>query len=286
MIQYPTWRSNMMLIGNEVLEFIRVSAGTFMMGSDKAKDMDARDNEQPQHMVFVSEFDIGKYPITVAQFAAFVKASGYETVAERTGSAGVYDGKTWKDTQDVNWQHPHGPNSDVSQKQTHPVTCVTWDDAMAFCEWLSQTTGHGIALPSEAQWEKAARGLDGRIFPWGNDPPDDVRCNFNMTEKDTTPVMRYSPSGDSPYLACDMAGNVWEWCHDWYDEKTYEQRAISQVKDPTGSTSGNSRLVRGGSWNDSQDGVRTAFRYGAAPTVCNQVLGFRVVGSSTPQRDR
>ena len=256
-----------------------------MMGSDKSKDTDARDNEQPQHMVFVSEFDIGKYSITVAQFAAFVNASGYKTIAEQTSRAGIFDSKTWKEEKDVNWQHPYGPTSDVSQKQNHPVTCVTWDDALAFCDWLSQANGQVIELPSEAQWEKAARGLDRRIFPWGNDQPDDMRCNFNMAVKDTTPVVHYSPSGDSPYSACDMAGNVWEWCHDWYDEKAYENRAVSQVKNPTGPISGTSRVVRGGSWNDPHDGVRTAFRYGAAATVCNQVLGFRVVVSSASKRD-
>jgi formylglycine-generating enzyme required for sulfatase activity len=109
------------------------------------------------------------------------------------------------------------------------VVQVSWDDAKAFCDWA------GLVLPSEEQWEKAARGADGRRWPWGNEPPTDRHCNFNMNVKDTTPVGRYSPLGDSPFGCADMAGNVWEWTGSWFD--TQQTR----------------RVVRGGSWYDVSD---------------------------------
>ncbi len=110
------------------------------------------------------------------------------------------------------------------------MSCVSWDDAVAFCSWLTQASSRDIRLPTEAQWEKAARGTNGNLYPWGNQPPDDVRCNFNMNVGDTTPIGTYSPDGDSPYGCADMAGNVWEWCADWLDEKAYERRAGEGIR--------------------------------------------------------
>lgn len=134
------------------LELVRVPAGEFLMGSDKAKDKRAHEDELPQHRVYLDEYFIGKYPVTVAQFAAFVKATNYKTTAEQQGSSYVYTGSTWEVVEGTNWRHPRGPKSDVSQKQDHPVTCVSWDDAMAFCKWLSEASGREVRLPSEAQW--------------------------------------------------------------------------------------------------------------------------------------
>lgn len=116
------------------LELVRVPAGEFLMGSDKAKDKYAGDDELPQHRVYLDEYFIGKYPVTVAQFAAFAKATNYKTTAETEGSAWNWTGKEWKEITGANWQRPRGPKSGVSQKQDHPVTCVSWDDAMAFCK--------------------------------------------------------------------------------------------------------------------------------------------------------
>ena len=99
-------------------------------------------------------------------------------------------------------------------KDHHPVVNVSWEDARSFCQWANQVTGQALCLPTEAEWEKAARGTDGQIYPWGNQPPEDKLCNFGMNILDTTSVGSYSPQGDSPYGCADMAGNVWEWCDD------------------------------------------------------------------------
>lgn len=253
------------------LELVRVPAGEFLMGSDKAKDKVAYDEELPQHWVYLDEYLIGKYPVTVAQFAAFVKATGYKTTAEREGSASVYMGGIWDEVEGANWQRPHGPKSDVMQKQDHPVTCVSWDDAVAFCKWLSEASGRHVRLPTEAQWEKAARWDErrrhARIWPWGNDAPTARHCNFDMNVTDTTPVGRYSPLGDSPYGCADMAGNVWEWCADWYDGEEYERRAGKEVRNPTGPSQGAARVLRGGAFLNSTDLVRCAYRSPGSATL-------------------
>ena len=136
------------------LELVRVPAGEFLMGSDPKVDKDASADEQPQHRLYLPEFYIGKYPVTNEQYAAFVKAARQAAPQH------------WK-----NGQIPAG-------KGDHPVVDVSWQDAVAFCRWLSQASGKAIRLPTEAEWEKAARGSDGRIYPWGNDPPTKELCNF------------------------------------------------------------------------------------------------------------
>lgn len=137
------------------MEFCLVPAGEFLMGSDKAQDPQAFDNELPQHRLYLDAYYIGRYPVTVAQFAAFVRATGYRTIAEQQNDS-------------LTWQHPRGPHSDVGLKQDHPVTQVSLHDAVSFCVWVSRVTSRTVTLPSEAEWEKAARGTDGRIWPWGN----------------------------------------------------------------------------------------------------------------------
>ena len=149
-------------------------------------------------------------PVTVAQFRMFVEATAYTTTAEARGSAWNWTGK-WEEVKGANWAHPRGPDSDVKQKADHPVTCVSWHDAMAFCNWA------GVRLPTEAEWEKAARGTDGRIWPWGNQKPNKELCNFNMDVGDTTAVGSY-PKGASPYGVLDAAGNVWEWTSSLWGE--------------------------------------------------------------------
>jgi formylglycine-generating enzyme required for sulfatase activity len=250
-----------------VIEFdwVTIPAGAFPMGSDGTKDKLARDVEKPQHKVRLDEFRIARVPVTVAQFAAFVQATGYRTTAEERGSAVVYTGSEWKDVKGANWSHPRGPQSDVRQKQDHPVTCVSWYDAQAFCQWA------GVRLPTEAEWEKAARGTDGRIFPWGDDAPTKDHCNFAMNVQDTTPVGKY-PRGASPYGVLDMAGNVWEWTSSLF--KSYPYDAADGRED---SEAGGSRTLRGGSWNDTVDGVRCAYRGRNNPDLRNDYLGFRVL---------
>ena len=222
------------------LELVRIPAGEFLMGSDPAKDKDAKGNEQPQHRVYVSEFYIAKYPVTNGQYAA------------------------WK-------------GHDIpSGKENHPVVDVSWDDAVAFCAWLSQETGKSFRLPTEAEWEKVAREVDGRLYPWG-DVWDKDKCNTDKSGiGDTTPVGEYSPAGDSPYGCADMAGNVWEWCADWWDKYEYRRRVGNVVKDPKGAESGEDRVLRGGSFYNIRQLVRCAFRYNFHPFSRSRYRGFRV----------
>jgi formylglycine-generating enzyme required for sulfatase activity len=242
------------------LALLRIPAGEFLMGSDRSRDETAPDNEQPQHRVYLSDFYLGQYPVTNGQFAAFVKATGYAAHAK------------W-DVRGI-WflssvQFPLG-------SKKHPAVYVSWVDAVAFCDWLSQESGYRVRLPTEAEWEKAARGREGRIYPWGNDW-DYRRLNSTYGEADqTTPVGSYSPQGDSPYGLADMAGNVWEWCADWFDETLYQGRAGTVVRNPTGPAQGSRRVLRGGSWSGDRFVARCAYRNRFDPGGRHNTYGFRV----------
>jgi formylglycine-generating enzyme len=233
------------------IEFIRIPAGPFLYGSADSDEI-ASDDEKPQRTIDLPEYWIGRYPVTNAQFARFIQAVGYKTTAESKGDGWGWTGSEWDQIKGADWRHPRGPKSSIDGKDDHPVVQVSWDDAKAFCDWA------GLVLPSEEQWEKAARGADGRCWPWGNEPPTDQYCNFNMNVKDTTPVGRYLPLGDSPYGCADMAGNVWEWTGSWFD--TQQTR----------------RVVRGGSWFFNQYIARAAIRLNPRPN--NRIAAFSVSG--------
>jgi formylglycine-generating enzyme required for sulfatase activity len=196
------------------ITLVHIPAGEFLMGSNPARDKKARANEQPQHPVYLSDFYINKHPITNSQYAAFVKATDYQA-HEKWGDKGLW----FLSGVQFPWGDKH-----------HPAIYVSWRDAVAFCQWLSQESGHNFRLPSEAEWEKAARGSEGLIYPWGNDW-DYTRLNtlYNGPNH-PTPVGQYSPQGDSPYGLTDMAGNVWEWCADWFEETLYTTRYASTVE--------------------------------------------------------
>ena len=255
------------------LELVHIPAGPFTMGGDGEYD------GKPIHEVTLPEYWMGKYPVTNAQFAVFVQATQHKTAAEKRGSSWVWDGKEWKDTKGADWQHPNGPSSDIKHKADHPVVHMHWTDAHAFCNWLSEAGQRKIVLPNEAEWEKAARSADGRTYPWGNDKPDQTRCNFNQNEKGTTPVGKYSPKGDSPYGCADMAGNVWEWTRSlwgkYFSKPTfgYPYQAEDGRED---LNAGDDvwRVVRGGAWFDVVVDVRAAYRYWSYNHV--DFLGFRV----------
>jgi len=232
------------------MEFVRVPAGEFRMGSDKTKDPLASDDELPQHTVYLDEYYIGKYPLTNRQYQAFVQVSG--SAAPRYWQGGAI---------------PAG-------KEKHPVVNVSWEDATAFCAWASERTGKTVHLPSEAQWEKAARGTDGRIFPWGDEKPNKNLCNYDSNEGGTTEVGKYSLQGDSPYGCADVAGNVWEWVNDWYGKDYY---TASPPANPPGPASGNCRVLRGGSFVIGDWLARCALRLRYAPNVRSWNIGVRVV---------
>jgi formylglycine-generating enzyme required for sulfatase activity len=224
-------------------EWCHVPAGEFLMGSNNHHD-----DEQPQHRVNLPAFYIVKTPVTNAQYKRFVDAQGHRTPSH--------------------WQNGQIPKG----KEHHPVVRVGWRDAMAFCQWA------GVQLPSEAQWEKAARGTDGRLYPWGNQPPTDKLCNFNNNVKDTTPVNDY-PDGTSPYGCLDVAGNVWEWTSSLYKGYPYDPNDGRENLDDGGT-----RTLRGGAFVFSEFNVRCAARNYYVPDGRYDAFGFRVVSSGAVGR--
>ncbi|MCP4427099.1 MAG: SUMF1/EgtB/PvdO family nonheme iron enzyme [Chloroflexi bacterium] len=209
------------------IEWCRVPAGYFWMGEENYK----RNPRQRKHL---PAFSISKYPITNAQYEKFCRAASHD--------------KPW------HWEGGKIP----AGKENHPVAHVSWHDAVAYCEWASRWL-RPITLPTEEQWEKAARGTDGRKYPWGDDWRDNY-CNTHETGiRDTTAVGAYSPRGDSPYGCVDMAGNVWEWTDSWYDD--------AQCR----------RVLRGGSWSSDQNAARAAYRDYYFPDYRVNFFGFRVV---------
>jgi formylglycine-generating enzyme required for sulfatase activity len=244
-------------------------------------------DETPQHTVYLDAFWIDQTEVTVAMFRTFVEATGYETTAEREGWGAPWrEGppeEEWPHIAGADWRHPHGPESRA--EDGHPVVQVSWDDAAAYCEWA------GGQLPTEAQWEKAARGTDGRLWPWGDTYDGtrgsfcEARCPIEHYRKDrhddgyalTAPVGSF-PSGASPYGALDMAGNVWEWVADWYGESYYSD---SPTENPTGPR-GNERTQRGGAWYDNGSWVRCTVRHHTRPWNRCDDLGFRCAVPAEP----
>ena len=262
----------------EGMVFVR--AGEFIMGSPEGEGLD---NEHPQRTVYLDAFYISKYEVTNEQFSQFVDATGYTTDAETAGWGWAWTGEDWEEVEGADWRHPSGPGSSIEGKMDHPVVQVSWNDADAYCQWA------GVRLPTEAEWEKAARGAYGREYPWGNSAPDgsklnycDVNCELAWKDSsvddgytDTAPVGHYE-AGKSPYGAYDMAGNVWEWVADWYDPEYYSK---APDRNPQGPDSEERRVVRGGSWSGYQGDARCADRYGGAPDVRISYFGFRVAAS-------
>lgn len=156
---------------------------------------------------------------------------------------------------------------------------VSWDDATAYCKWLSEKSGKPYRLPTEAEWGKAACGEDGSIYSWGNEF-DPKKANTSKGKLGgTSDVGKFSPQGDSPYACADMLGNVWEWCNDWFNEKEYEGRAGKNTKDPQSPEKGTNRVLRGGSFYNARRDARCALRLGNDPNNTDGDLGFRVASS-------
>lgn len=216
---------------------IAIPAGAFTMGSDAGSS-----DSKPPHQVTVAEFQIDKFEVTNADFKQFVDATGYKTDAEKSGDNG------WR--------------SFANGKDQNPVVKVSWNDATAFCKWASKR------LPTEAEWEKAARGTDARSFPWGNDY-DPKKANVKETGLRTTAAAGSFAAGASSFGVQDMAGNVWEW--------TASDPAVY----PGGSAAGSKlfgpglKIVRGGGWFDVKEQVASYYRNSAVPAAANDDLGFR-----------
>ncbi len=275
------------------MTMVFVPAGEFVMGNpgtqwvwngdlnDENLGLQIYADESPRHNVYLDAYWIDQTEVTVAMYRTFVAETGYETSAEHDGWGAPYKPgpieDEWTHVEGVDWLHPQDPN--IFARDDHPVVQVSWEDAAAYCAWV------GGALPTEAQWEKAARGKDVRLWPWGEsfielrgnfcDSFCPVERNKQLTFTDgysrTAPTGSF-PDGASPYGALDMAGNVWEWVADWYDENYY---ANSPYENPGGPLSGTERAQRGGAWLDYESWVRTTVRHATPPWVRCDDLGFR-----------
>lgn len=233
--------------GYLVPELISLPGGWFLMGSESGGE-----DEKPVHKVYVDGFAIGRVEVTNAQYKAFCDATGhpYPRNPEEWGHYFV-----------------NYPN--------HPVVMVSWNDAMAYCQWLATLTGRTYRLPTEAEWEYAARGgLVGKTYPWGEDEPSGRACYLEDQVPlgvPTMPVGSYPPNGYGLY---DMAGNVWEWCWDWYDVSFYRS---GHHRNPRGAPEGTMKVARGGAWLYGPSSLRCAVRLKLAPDTRHETVGFRVV---------
>ena len=216
-----------------------VPAGEFIMGSSMGEA-----DEQPVHWVYVETFFMDTYQVSVSQYARFLDATSQEAP-------------------------PDWSTMNRSQHQKRPIANVDWPEAKAYCTWA------GKRLPTEAEWEKAARGTDGRTYPWGNEHPTKFFANVSRDNWNNhsalTPVGTFE-GGKSPYGIYDMAGNVWEWVNDWYDPAYYK---TSPSKNPTGPSTGESKVIRGGSWGSRPDALRSANREIHSPSIRGLGTGFR-----------
>jgi formylglycine-generating enzyme required for sulfatase activity len=253
-----------------LLRRLNTPPARFNMGSPNEEP--GRDpKSEPVHRVFLDKpFFMALHEVTVGQFKAFVDDAKYQTDAESSGK-GSYeftaDGK-WKVNPKINWKNPG-----FEQKDDHPVVCVTWNDAMKFCAWLSKKEGKPYSLPTEAQWECCCRAGSGTKFYFGNDDRDLAQYAWYLENSDrkSHPVGQKKPNG---WFFYDMGGNAWEWCRDWYSWDYYLK---SPPINPTGPPKGTQRILRGGGWTGNPRYCRSAHRWRLAPNTSNANVGFRVV---------
>lgn len=253
-------------------DFVYVPAGPFKMGDNFG---DGESRERPVHTVYLDAYYVGKFEVTNADWKKFQADPGYD------------DPKFWPNNrvvpkdQSPYWTQAQNHGGATPGSDNYPVLGVNWDAATAYCNWLSAKTGKKYRLPTEAEWEKAARGTDQRRFPWGN-TIDPSYANFTGAQKfDTGQLVGYydgskrgdfqTHNGASPYGAFDMAGNVMEWCSDWYSRGYY---SVSAKRNPKGPEKGAYRVLRGGSFFFESQDLRSYARSGAWPSF----QAFRMVG--------
>ncbi len=243
------------------IRLLGIPGGTFVMG-----DAEGEPDESPR-AVTVAPFRLMPFEVTNRLFARFVAESGHHSDASRPGSRYVWDGR-WRAVAGADWRHPQGPESGIEEKSDHPVVQVSARDAAAFCAW------HGLRLPTEAEWEFAARGADKRRYPWGDKPPEQRgrhRANFGTVRccapdasdgyARTAPVGSF-PAGVSPFGMFDMAGNVWEWTASRFPGRP---EAVA---------------LRGGGWGNNPYCLRSAYRHGNPPDIGLDMVGFRCAGDA------
>jgi eukaryotic-like serine/threonine-protein kinase len=265
-----TWISSL-----DGMVMVYVPGGEFLMGANQgsldiqlaaytSRPEAAPTSRNQVHRVYLESYWIDQTEVTNAMYAAFLNSSG-EKEGEFESWIGLSTPNVHIHQTDAGWAVARG-------YANHPVVMVSWYGAQAYCEWS------GRRLPSEAEWEKAARGTEGRIYPWGDYDPDRSLLNYDYTVGDTTAVGSY-PSSASPYGALDMAGNVWEWVGDWY---CADCSVDFSYLNPTGPDSGQTRSLRGGSWSSKTKLVQSAYRNHGKPESQYPNTGFRC--AATPQR--
>jgi formylglycine-generating enzyme required for sulfatase activity len=250
------------------IEMVWVEGGTFIMGSK-----DGEEDESPLHEVNFKGFYMGKYEVTRGQFRKFVEATNYQTEAEKGGGAWIWGSKEkkWVKKDGLNWKKDAKGNDCYKNKESHPVIFVSHNDAIAYINWLKSTSNKKYRLPTEAEWEYAAKG--GQKNSWykyaGSDNIDEVAWYGNANdEPHSVGTKKANVLG-----IFDMTGNVWEWCSDWYDKNYYQYSAKSN---PEGGLTGDYRVLRGGSFNNNTGNCRLTDRNGSYPYVRNDYIGFRL----------
>ena len=259
---------------------VLVSAGEFWMGCDEKVDSECQSDEKPGRRVYLDSFSIDKTEVTVAEYRRRVQAGRCKSEGLRMP---YYRMQFYRKKEQPKWAW--ACNWGKGGRESHPINCVDWNQAKAYCEWA------GKRLPTEAEWEKAARGTDGRRYPWGNLRFGDAGKVANIADETakreqsgwtveegyddgyygTAPVGSY-PEGASPYGALDMIGNVWEWVEDWYSKGYYHE---GPSRNPRGPGSGKRKIIRGGSWNNRPKYARTLDRARNGPGNRAEYVGFR-----------
>lgn len=280
-------------------EMVQVPGGRFLMGTEDTEGFSA-DGEGPIREVSLSPFRIDPYTVSNARFSEFVNSTGYLTDAERFGWSFVFyqflpddfpttqavaQASWWRQVPGASWRTPEGPNSNLEERKNHPVVHVSWNDAVAYCNWSNSR------LPTEAEWERAARGeLEQARYPWGNNLilGTEHQCNIwqgifptENTAEDgysgTAPVDTFPPNTLGLH---NVAGNVWEWCADWFSASFHSEDDLAQRDDPLGPPSGNVRVIRGGSYlchASYCNRYRVAARSSSTPDSSTGNMGFRCV---------
>lgn len=255
------------------VDMVFVKGGTFQMGNN-----DGKEDEKPVHTVTVDDFSISKYEITVWQFMNFTSATGYVSGTEKKRVSRIVDGKE-KKKNGVNWRCDEKGNIREIAEYNHPVIHVSWNDAMAFCGWLKKETLKDFRLPTEVEWEYAARGGNLPSTAGGTGNGNKYAGSNNIDEvawyKNNSNGMIHEVRTKKANKAglYDMSGNVWEWCYDWYNAKYYN---MSPQDNPKGPSTGEYRVLRGGSWNNNADDCQMTNRHKDHPDNTNSFNGFRV----------
>ncbi len=260
------------------MQFVSIKGGCFDMGDTFGG---GEKDEKPVHRVCVDDFYLGKYEVTVGQFRKFIDATGYKTKAEKGNGCFVDKGDKWEKDPNANWRNPG-----FSINDSHPAVCISWNDAVAYAKWMEGKGGKSYRLPTEAEWEYAARDggknvkyAGGSGQRSGNIADESGKRKFPEWKASsgyddkyvyTAPVGSFQPSALGLY---DMDGNAWEWCSDWYGEKYYTN---SPKDNPKGPEKGQYRVLRGGSWTRNEWYGRAGNRGSAAPTIGANDSGFRL----------